>query len=216
MIKGIIFDLDGTTANTLEDIKDCLNKALVEFGFRERNSEEVRLSLGKGSLKLIIDSTPEGTDEKTIKEILELYLDIYSKNYIVKTVPYDGIYDLLITLQDKGIKLAVNSNKPDHLTKVIIKEFYPEIDFIEVLGNRDDIPRKPDPAGANLIIEKMGLEKIEVLYVGDSETDMQTAHNAGLKVVGCPWGFRDIETLKENNATYIVSKPEEILNCLGE
>lgn len=215
MIKGIIFDLDGTTANTLQDIKDSLNKTLVEYGFKEKNSEEVRLNLGKGSLKLISDSLPENTDEKLISEILNSYLENYSKNYLVKTTAYQGINDLLKTLQNKNILLAINSNKPDHLTKAIIKQLYPEISFIEILGNVDDIPRKPDPAGAEMIIEKMGLDKNEVLYIGDSETDIQTAHNANLKVIGCLWGFRDLQTLQENNATYIVSKPEEILKYLG-
>ena len=216
MIKGIIFDLDGTTANTLEDIKDSLNKTLSDYGFKEKTSEEVRLNLGKGSLKLIADSLPEGTSDKMINKILNSYLDTYSNNYIVKTAPYDGIYDLLKTLQNRNILLAINSNKPDHLTKAIIKKFYPDINFVEIVGNRDDLPRKPDPAGANLIVEKMNLDKKDVLYVGDSETDVQTAHNAGLKVIGCLWGFRDLQTLKENNATYIISNPKEVLEYLGE
>lgn len=216
MIKGLILDLDGTTISTLEDIRDALNMTLRQNGFPEKSLEEVRKAIGNGSRKLIERSIPVRLEEERIQELLKQYVGIYSGNYNIKTRAYDGVYDLLKELQDKGVLLSVNSNKPDHLTKALIAECFPGIDFVGVFGDLQGRPRKPDPTIANQLVDAMGLKKEEVLYVGDSETDIETAINAGLKSIGCLWGFRDREILEEAGADYLVSKPAEILEYLGE
>lgn len=215
MIKGIIFDLDGTTVETLRDLHDSVNETMRFFGYAEKSFEEVRLGVGRGSRNLIKSIIPEENDER-IEEVLNKYFEIYAKNCLNKSKPYDGMKELLLSLKEKDIKLAINSNKWNELTNKIIKALYPEIDFVEILGAKADLPHKPDPTGALYIIDKMNLNKKEVLYVGDSEPDMQTARNAGIKSVGCLWGFRDKKTLEEAGADYIIGKPEELLNYIGE
>lgn len=214
MIKGIIFDLDGTTLNTLYDILDSTNMTLDFFNYPNKTYDEVRMAVGRGSRNLIKDVFPKNTNEETIDKALKKYIEIYNQNYNKKTKPYDGILDLLEELNKKNILLGVNSNKPDNLTKALIKKHFPNIKFIEVYGAVNGVPHKPDPTLANNIISKMELKKDEVLYVGDSETDIKTAKNTEVKSIGCLWGFRDFETLKNAKADYIISNPKEILNYL--
>ncbi|MBR5755122.1 MAG: HAD family hydrolase [Erysipelotrichaceae bacterium] len=216
MIKGIIFDLDGTTLSTLEDIKNSLNTILERHGYPTKTYDEVRMLVGNGSRNLIRNAIPDGSDEELVADILKEYVEDYSINYHIETKPYEGIPELLKKLQEKGILMAINSNKPDRITKALIAESFPDIDFLEVTGQRDDLPRKPDPTQANKTVELMGLNKEEVLYIGDSETDIKTAKNAELKSVGCLWGFRDRQTLEDSGADHIVSCPEEIIELLGE
>lgn len=215
MIKGLIFDLDGTTLDTLEDIKKCLNIILEKNNIIPVDREKVRLSLGRGSRNLIKDQLPENTNDNYIDDLTNQYLEIYSKNYNVLTKPYNGIYDLLIELQNKGYVLAVNSNKPNEFCKNLMEHHFPKIKFISIIGARSGIPYKPDPYSTNEIVEKMGFKKEEVLYVGDSENDVLTAKNANLKAVGCLWGFRDLKTLEKAGADIIISEPKELLNYLN-
>lgn len=214
MIKGIIFDLDGTTLSTLYDIQSSVNIVLKNHGYKEKGYDEVRLAIGKGSRNLIKDCLPEGTSDELINQLLDEYIGVYGHHYDVETKPYDGIQELLNELEAKGIILAVNSNKPDEYTNNLIKRHYPGNNFIAIIGARPNIPYKPDPYSANEIVEKMGFDKSEILYVGDSDSDVKTAKNAGLKVVGCLWGFRDLKTLEDAGADYIISKPKELLNYL--
>ena len=172
MIKGLILDLDGTTISTLEDIRDAVNATLRQNGYSEKSLDEVRMAVGNGSMKLIERTAPAGLSEEKLHEMLEQYVKIYTANYNIKTRAYDGVYDLLHELQEKGVQLAVNSNKPDHLTKALIAECFPGIEFVGVFGDRKDLPKKPDPTGANLLVEMMGLKKEEVLYVGDSRDEV--------------------------------------------
>ncbi len=215
MIKGIVFDLDGTTLHTLDDIKNSLNKVLERNGYPAKTYDEVRKMVGNGSRNLIREALPVNDDE-TIERILEEYIADYSVNYHITTRAYEGIPELLERLQERGILMAVNSNKPDMMTRALMKECFPDIRFTKIIGQRDDIPRKPDPASTNMIVEEMNLPKNEVLYIGDSETDVKTAKNAKLASVGCLWGFRDRKTLEEAGAEYIVERPEDILKLLGE
>lgn len=214
MIKGIIFDVDGTTLSTLYDIQEALNITLEKHGFKSQSYEEVRLHIGRGSRNLIKDSLLKDSCEELINLIEKEYLDNYRERYNVQTKPYEGIQELLDKLQNKGILLAINSNKPDEFTKNLIKYHFPGNIFIAVIGSRTGVPNKPDPFSANEIVEKMGLEKNEILYVGDSDSDVKTAKNAGLKVVGCLWGFRDYKNLSEAGADIIIKEPKELLNYL--
>lgn len=214
MIKGIIFDLDGTTLSTLYDIQESVNIVLRNNGYKEKEYDEIRLAIGRGSRNLIKDCLPLNSEDKLIDKLLDEYIETYSHHYNVLTKPYDGIQELLDELEKRGIILAVNSNKPNEFTNNLIKQHYPGNNFIAIIGSRKGIPYKPDPYSANEIVNLMGFKKSEVLYVGDSDGDVNTAKNAGLKCVGCLWGFRDLKTLTDAGADYIISKPKELLNYL--
>ncbi|MDO4198039.1 MAG: HAD-IA family hydrolase [Erysipelotrichaceae bacterium] len=214
MIKGLIFDLDGTTLNTLLDMHECINMTMRDFGFPEKTYDEVRMGVGRGYRVLVQSCLPKGSNDELIDKATEVYKAYYAKYCNVKTVPYEGVKELLNKLQEKGIKMGVNSNKGDDLTKQLTIQNFPEIDFVDIIGSRKDIPNKPDPYSANEIMEKMGLNKDEVLYIGDSESDILTGHNAGLKVVGCAYGFRDAEVLVDNGADYLIETPLELLDII--
>lgn len=214
MIKGIILDVDGTTLSTLYDIQDSLNIVLSEYGYEKQDYDSVRLNIGRGSRNLIKDSLPENINDEIVDEITEKYISVYGCNYNIKTKPYDGIKELLNEIEKLGIVMAINSNKPDEFTKNLIKYHFPGNNFITVVGSRKGIPNKPDPYSANEIVSMMGFDKSEILYIGDSESDVKTAKNAGLKCVGCLWGFRDLDTLTKSGADIIIKEPKELLNYL--
>ena len=216
MIKGLIFDLDGTTIYTIEDLTDAVNLTLKEFGFPLKQIDDVRAGIGHGFRRLIRSIVPEGTDEETETKVGDRYRQIYSEICDKKSRAYEGMPELLKTLQEKGIKLAVNSNKGDDLTKRLIYKCYPDIDFVAVYGARVGIHHKPDPTTANEIAKMMDLKNEEIMYVGDSDVDMKTAKNARMVATGCLWGYRDQGVLTDAGADYIVSKPEEILRYLDE
>lgn len=214
MIKGLIFDLDGTLIDSIKDITTSVNLSLKEYGFEEVSLDFVRKNTGKGFRRLIQDSLPLVKNEKLIDEITANYTIKYGEHYSDETDAYKGVKETLEILQDKGIKLSVNSNKKDIYTKNLMKKIFPNINFIAVYGEREGIENKPDPTTANEIIKLMNLTKEEVLYVGDSEVDIKTAKNANLKSIGCKWGFRGEETLIKEGATYIIDKPQEIIDIV--
>ena len=216
MIKGLIFDLDGTLINSIGDIHHSLNLALKYHGYEEVSLEDAQKHTGRGFRKLIVDSLPVNTSEKIIDEVNKTYTKFYGEHYHERTYGYKGIYELLQELNKRNIKIAVNSNKKDEYTKNLMKIIFKDIEFTAVFGERIGIPTKPNPLTANQIISIMELDKNEVCYVGDSEVDIQTGKNANIKTIGCLWGFRTREILEKENPDIIVSKPEEILNYLGE
>ena len=216
MIRGVIFDLDGTTLNTLDDIVDSFNATLEEAGIEPRSRDVMRLGVGRGFRILVDRVLPEVTDDKEREKLALRYHENYSKRYADRTRPYEGMPELLRKLQDDGIKLAVDSNKSDFFVKDLIRRNYPDIEFGDVMGSLPDYALKPDPGRALKIIDNMGLQKEEVIYVGDSDTDMQTAVNAGIVPVGCLWGFRDRKTLEESGAVHLAEKPEDIYELIKE
>ena len=216
MIKGMIFDLDGTTLNTLEDLHASFNLMMKEFGYGNFSLDEVRMGVGHGLKALINNLGPRDLDQETKDKMAKCFREKYSGNYMIRTKPYPGIKKMLEELQAKGIKLAAHSNKDDIYVKNLMAENFPQISFIECRGAIEGIALKPDPEAVYLILEKMGLNKEEVVYVGDSDTDIETAKNAGLRSIGCLWGFRDYETLKTAGADYIVKGPEEIIDLVKE
>lgn len=216
MIKGVIFDLDGTTLNTLDDIIDSFNATLEEAGYEARSRETIRLGVGRGFRILVDRVLPEVKDEKERERLALCYHENYAKRYDCKTRPYEGIRELLEKLQDEGLRLAVDSNKSDAFVKSLIYKNFPGIEFSDVMGSLPDYALKPDPGRALKIIENMGLNREDVIYVGDSDIDMKTAVNAGILPVGCLWGYRDRKTLLENGAAFLAEKPEDIYELIKE
>lgn len=214
MIKALIFDLDGTLLDTIDDLGDSVNKALEDLGCPTHATEAYKLKVGHGFRSLMINSLPEGSDDALVDKCLERFVKHYGELYMQKTKPYPGIVDLLNELTKRGIKLAVNSNKREDYTINLIKGILADINFVDIVGQREDKPKKPDPWGALYLTEEMGLTIDEVLYIGDSNTDMQTAANAHIKSIGVDWGFRGAKELIDSGATYIAYKPEDILEFI--
>lgn len=214
--KGIIFDLDGTLLNTIEDLTDSVNDVMADYHFPQHDVKTCKMMVGNGFRKLIMRALPKEkqTDEEFIDDAQKKFAQAYQKRYLNKTVPYEGILQLLNELVQKGIQIAVNSNKRSDYTNALVDKFFSDYKMIAVYGEREKegIPKKPDPTAALEIADRMHLDIEEVLYVGDSKTDMHTGQNAGMDTIGVSWGFRGPEELKENKATYIVEKPEDILN----
>ncbi len=211
--EGIIFDLDGTLLDTLTDLGGSVNEVLADFNFPTHEIESYKQKIGRGFKDLIKRSMPDGTSESIIEEGLKLFLNYYDKNYLKTTIPYPGITNLLESLNNKII-MAVNSNKRDDYTKNLISIHFPNISFIECIGERSGFPKKPDPTSGLQIIEKMNLDLSKIVYIGDSNTDMKTAINLGIDSIGCIWGFREKDELISCGATYIASKPSDILKIV--
>lgn len=209
--KGIIFDLDGTLLDTIEDLGDSMNEVLSILGWPTFELEEYKLKIGGGFRGLAINSLPEDVGEDVITRTMDLFAEIYDKTFLNKTVPYGGIDELLDKLNNKGILLAVNSNKKDEYTRVLTDKFFSRIPFVNVYGEREGFAKKPEPHAAMEILSEMGLSKDEALFIGDSRTDIETANNVGMDSVGVLWGFRGREELMKHGATYIVEKPMDIL-----
>ena len=212
-IKACIFDLDGTLTDTLEDIKNAANYAMRSVGLPERTLDEVRRFVGNGTTMLIRRCASPIDDEETIKTALTVYKEYYTQHLCVITAPYDGIIPMLEELKKAGIKAAVLSNKFDSAVKTICDEFFGGL-LCVAYGIRSEVPPKPEPQGVYEIMKELECSADETLFVGDSETDIQTAQNAGLKCVGVSWGFRGREFLTQNGADYVIDYPQEMLKIL--
>lgn len=194
--KAVIFDLDGTLLDTLGDLHAAVNHALRAFGFPERSLEEVRRFIGNGVVKLMQRSTPENTDEETDRKCLEAFREYYLVHMRDMTVPYEGVIHLIENLREKGIRTAVVSNKLHQAVAELCEDYFPGL-IDHAIGVSDEKERKPSPVNVFRAMEKMGVRADECIYVGDSEVDIQTSHNAGVKCIGVTWGFRDREELIE-------------------
>lgn len=215
MKKLVIFDLDGTLLNTIADLAAATNQALQQEGFPTHETDAYRFFVGNGINKLFERALPEQErTEKNILKIRSLFIPYYDVHNADLSRPYPGIPELLAALQQKGIMLGVASNKYQAATQKLIAHYFPNISFVEVLGQREGIPAKPDPSIVNDILAKAGVEHEEVLYVGDSNVDMQTAHNAGVTAVGVAWGFRPRTELEALHPAHILEKAEDLLPLL--
>ena len=215
--KLIIFDLDGTLLNTIGDLAIGCDHMLALRGLPGHTYEEYCTFVGNGIMRLVERALPEELrTEEYVKAARKDFVDYYIDHIDQKSVPYEGIIELVNELQAKGAKLAVASNKFQAGTDKLIRKFFPNIDFVEICGNREGVPLKPDTALVDFILEKAGVERNRVAMVGDSGVDIQTARNAGIRSVGVSWGFRSVEELKENRADYIVSSAEELRKVLEE
>jgi phosphoglycolate phosphatase len=209
----VIFDLDGTLLNTLDDLADSANAVLREHGFPLRTADEVRRFVGNGVERLITLCLPEGTDEKVYKTCLDDFKRRYSQNMRNRTAPYPGIPDLLEELRGRRYKLAVVSNKFDEAVGALCRSYFgAAIDTSA--GSSEDTARKPAPGAVFKVLRALGSTPERALYVGDSEVDAATAKNAGMPFVGVTWGFRDREVLERTGAARIIDRPEELLELL--
>lgn len=208
--KAVIFDMDGTLLNSLEDLADSMNQVLQERGLPVYPVADYRNFVGSGAIQLVARVLPKD-QESLIKDCLDDFLAAYARNWKVKTRLYPGVADLLDALTARKTPLSVLTNKPQDFAELCMREFFAHWPFFLTVGQRPNVPVKPDPAGPRQIIKALGCDPAEVLYVGDTNVDMGTAVNAGMFPLGVLWGFRDEEELRQAGALAIARQPSDIL-----
>ena len=214
-IRSVIFDLDGTLLNTISDLAHSTNHALEKNGFPGHPIEAYNFFIGNGINKLFERALPENEKtESNIVRLREVFLPYYDEHIMDYTEPYEGISDLLKTLQAKGFLLAVASNKYQSATEKLIKSFFPDISFAAILGQREGVPVKPDPSIVHDIFKITGMQPEETIYIGDSGVDMQTAANSGVASIGVTWGFRPREELEAAGAVFIAKNTSDVLKII--
>lgn len=216
MKKAVIFDLDGTLLNTLDDLADSTNYALSRFGYPTRTIEEVRQFVGNGVAKLIERAIPEGKNNPNFEKCLAIFKENYAQNMYNKTAPYNGIIEMLSNLKSKGIKIAVVSNKFDLAVKELCKKYFEGfIDFAAGENEAQGIKKKPAPDTVISVLNEFNFAPEDAVYVGDSDVDIMTAKNSKMPCISVTWGFRDEKFLLENGATILINAPSEIYNHLA-
>lgn len=212
MKRLVIFDLDGTLLNTIADLAQSTNHALQALGYPTHQTEEYNLMVGNGINKLLERALPqEEQNEENIQRMRSYFIPHYDAHNADLSAPYPGVVKLLETLQEQGLQLAVASNKYQAATEKLVKHYFPQINFVAVLGQREGVEVKPSPVIVEDILSQSGADKKDVLYVGDSGVDMQTAINAQVEACGVTWGFRSRKELASFSPAHIVDKAEEIL-----
>jgi len=210
---AVIFDLDGTLLDTLDDIADAMNAALEGMGFPGHETTAYRYLTGDGVRALAERSIPgPSNNEATVAACIREFRSQYARRWGTKTRPYPGIDELLSALAGRRIKLSVLSNKLDDFTRRAVRDFLPGLEFSFVIGAKPDLAPKPDPAGALLIASGLGIPPAHIIYLGDTGVDMLTAVRAGMFPVGALWGFRDEKELRENGAARVISDPGDLLD----
>ncbi len=213
MLNTVIFDLDGTLLYTLEDLAASTNFALKKFGYCPRSIQEVRSFVGNGVRLLIERAIPDGINNKDFDECLAVFKKHYSSNMYNNTRPYEGVMDLLQELKKCGYKTAVVSNKFDAAVKDLCNKFF--ADKIDVaVGESSDVRKKPFPDSVLSVIKQLETVPANCVYVGDSEVDIQTARNAGIRCISVDWGYKDRDFLLKNGASVVVSGTRELLSEL--
>jgi phosphoglycolate phosphatase len=211
----LIFDLDGTLLDTLDDLADSGNAALDALGLPQHPVDAYRYFVGLGIEELVRRMLPESRrDPATLQEATGLTAGEYKRRWKDKTRPYEGVPELLEDLRRRGLPVCVLSNKPQVYTDLTVAEFFPGRPFAIVRGARPEVPNKPHPAGALALAGELGLTPGAVVFVGDSATDMRTARGAGMLPVGVLWGFRDAAELTENGARHLIDRPDRLLTVL--
>ncbi len=213
MYETVVFDLDGTLLDTLDDLHASVNFALESYGLKTRTKDEVRAFIGNGVKKLI----QRASDREDVDGLLSVFKAHYAEHCKDKTKPYDGVMETLASLQEKGVKLAVVSNKADFAVKLLAKEYFQGLIDVAVGENESaGIRKKPAPDSLLAVMETLGADKKTTLYVGDSEVDIQTAQNAGVDCLSVLWGFKDKAFLTANGGTKFVETPKEIVGFCKE
>lgn len=219
MIKLVIFDLDGTLINTIADLAEASNYALSKQGLSGHDVQEYTLMVGHGVKNMLVSALEKSLCsapcEEQVQQALNDFTPYYVEHIDVHTRPYPGMVELLNALNSRGVKLAVASNKFQAGAEKLIAEFFPEVDFVAVLGNKEGLPLKPSAEVVNLILAKAGVAKGDCLYVGDSATDVKTAQNAGVQCAGVTWGFRPESDLVQAGAEHIVKSATELAALIG-
>lgn len=216
MRKGVIFDLDGTLTDTIASLKKSANLAIEKFGFGPYTEEDYKLFVGDGAKVLIERCLKAGGDENLeyFDRAYEEYKKVFETYCMYQVKPYDGIVELLKSLKERGIKIAVLSNKPHPRTVEVIHTIFGEHYFDYIQGQCEQLERKPSPEGVFHILKQLNLTPEEILYLGDTGTDMQTGKAAGAFTVGALWGFRSEKELVQNNADAIIKNPLQLLDYL--
>lgn len=215
MKKLVIFDLDGTLLNTIADLAGATNYALKACGYPQHDTDEYRFFVGNGINKLFERALPEAErNETNIREIRSLFVPYYNMHNADLSRPYPAIPHVLETLQEKGMALAVASNKYQEATEKLIKHYFPQIHFLRIFGQRENVPVKPDPSVIAEIMQAAGASPQDTAYIGDSGVDMQTGINAGTETIGAAWGFRPRTELEAYHPAFIADTPEELLDFL--
>lgn len=213
MKQLVIFDLDGTLLNTIADLGNASNHALLESGYSIHPLSAYNYMVGNGVRKLLERAEPDA-DSATIDKMLHDFREYYDNHCTDLTEPYPGIPELLENLTARGVSLAVTSNKYQKAAEKIVRHFFPEIPFVAILGEIPERPKKPDPSIVFAVLSEHPCPKNDVLYVGDSAIDMETARRACVESVGVTWGFRPVSELKAAYADHIVADPAEILELV--
>jgi len=204
----VIFDLDGTLLDTLDDLTDSVNYAMSGMGWPLRDRKDVRLFLGNGIKRLMELCSPEGISGEEFDKAFGMFKKYYEVHNQDKTAPYEGVVEVMAHLKEQGIKMAIVSNKVHEAVLALRDEFFP---YVEVaIGDMPDMARKPEPDSCYKALELLGSSKDEAVYIGDSEVDLLTAKNSGLDCITVLWGFRDKDYLIEQGATTFVETPEEL------
>lgn len=207
---AVIFDLDGTLLDTLDDLRDALNYTLHAFGYPQRTLDEVRRFVGNGIPNLIERAT---SPDAPIQEMLDVFLPYYQRHNMDKTRPYAGVSEMLDRLKEQGRLMAIVTNKVHAASQALCGRFFPQVDV--VVGSQPGLPNKPAPDMVRAAMERLGVGPEETVYVGDSEVDLATARNTGLDCVCVTWGFRDREELERQGGTVFAASPTELVRLLG-
>ncbi len=210
-LQGVLFDLDGTVANTLGDLAAATNATLAHFGFATRPEENFCRYVGNGARKQVERALGRPVPPETFEALYAWYLQYYNTHACLRTRPYDGLPAVLNALRQRGLRLGIVTNKPQPMADQIAHALYEGV-FEVVYGAREDYPLKPDPASARLAMAALDLTPANTLFVGDSAVDVQTAHNAGLPCVGVAWGFRGRAELTAAGADQVIDSPAELLS----
>lgn len=212
--KAIVFDLDGTLLDSLDDLADSMNAVLSELGAPTHSPDKYCYFVGNGVEKLVRRALPEDASEETFEKAVAAMRSEYHKRWDNKTRPYDGIPQLLDELTRRGVEMAILSNKPHDFTVKVVEKLLADWKFKFVWGVSDTVPAKPDPKGINRLVEELAIPANELLYMGDTNTDMETANAAGIYSLGALWGFRSADELTAAGASRLLHTPTEALELL--
>lgn len=214
MIKAVLFDLDGTLADSLLDLAVSTNYAIGKFGFPAREVEAYKYFAGDGMPKMIERALPPAyNDESTVYKILPVFMKFYSEHYCDNTKAYSGMPELIDSLKNKEILIAVVTNKAEEMAEKVVAKLYGD-KFDLIIGKREGIPAKPDPTAALIAMRELGVKPYECVFVGDSKMDVKTGVNSGAYPVGVLWGFRLKDELLDGGARSIITRPEELLEII--
>jgi phosphoglycolate phosphatase len=214
--QAVLFDLDGTLLDSLDDLADSMNAVLSRLGFAQHDRDAYKYFIGDGMINLVRRALPEAArgQELMVTKGLEAMREDYGRRWKARTRPYEGVPELLDALTTRGIKLTVLSNKPDDFTRIAVSELLPSWKFDAVIGERPRVPKKPDPAAAVEIAAQLELSPGSFLFLGDTGTDMETANSAGMVAIGALWGFRKADELLQSGAKVLIEHPLDLLKHL--